>query len=343
MTEPLLHNYFNDIDRAITTNQLESMQGSRILITGARGLIGSALVDMCLRNSMEVYAAGRSTELLRSRFHYWDRIPTLNLVEYDAVHDISFNLHADFVIHAAANAHPIMYAKKPLDTMLGILTGTSNILQLTREIGARLLLVSSSEVYGLKTTYGPYSESDYGFLDTLNHRACYPSAKRTAETMCAAHAEEFGTKFIIARPGHVFGPMSTRQDSRAAAQFARSAAERTPITLKSAGLQMRSYCYALDCASAMLSLLDRGTLGQPYNIAHEGMTISIRDLAALFAKQADVPLHFEEPSPSEVKSYNLMDNSTLDGSKLINLGWKMAFPPSKAVDCTLRQLPLFSQ
>lgn len=117
----------------------------------------------------------------------------------------------------------------------------------------RLLYVSSSEVYGNKTGNQPYKEKDYGYVDILNQRACYPSAKRAAETLCTAYGQEYGLDTVIVRPGHIYGPTITETDSRASAQFTQNAIEGEDIVMKSAGMQMRSYCYVLDCAYPILA------------------------------------------------------------------------------------------
>ena len=111
--------------------------------------------------------------------------------------------------------------------------------------------------------------------------------------------------------------------------------------MKSAGLQLRSYCYTLDCASAILTVLLKGNCGEAYNISNPESIVSIRDLAECMAKSAGVEVVFEEASTQETKSYNMMDNSSLDSTKLEQLGWKGVFNLEKGIYFTIDFLKSF--
>lgn len=211
-----------------------------------------------------------------------------------------------------------------------------SLLEIAKDIqGSRLLYISSSEVYGRKDENRPYLESDYGYVDILNPRACYPSSKRVAETMCAAYHEEYGVDFVVVRPGHIYGPSITDTDSRASAQFTRKAVAGEDIVMKSAGNQLRSYTYTLDCASAILTVLLKGKCGEAYNISNSQSVVTIRELAECIAETAGVNVVFEQATDQEQKSYNMMDNSSLDSSKLESLGWHGFFDMKKGIEATL--------
>ena len=185
-------------------------------------------------------------------------------------------------------------------------------------------------------TQNPYTEEDYGYLDVLNERACYPSAKRAAETLGVSYLKEYGVQFVSVRPGHVYGPSITKSDNRATAQFTRCAATGQDILMKSAGLQLRSYCYTLDCASAILAVLLHGKSGEAYNISNRDTIGSVRQIAEAFANETGGKVVFESASDEEIRSYNLMSNSSLDAKKLENLGWKACFGLVEGVKRTLR-------
>ena len=111
--------------------------------------------------------------------------------------------------------------------MISNFDGMLNLLEYTKEYEiSRILYISSSEVYGNKQSVGIYQEDDYGYIDLLNPRACYPSAKRAAETLCSAYRAEYGIDFVIARPGHIYGPTMTENDTRASSQFAKDVIEK---------------------------------------------------------------------------------------------------------------------
>ena len=336
-------NYLQDLVRVqAAIPALERLDHSRILITGAGGLICSALVDVLMRRNdthhagIQVYAAGRSPEKLAQRFAHWAGREDLHIVAYDAAEPIDCRETFDYLIHGASPANPAAYNAQPVETMTANFVGTLNVLGYARNCGAkRVLYVSSSEVYGKKEGPDPYHEQEYGFLDLLNPRACYPSSKRAAETLCAAYAQEYGVDTVIVRPGHVYGPTATAADNRASSQFPRDVKAGLDIVMKSPGSQLRSYCYVLDCASAMLVVLLDGSKGCAYNISNLHSVVTIRQMAQAFADAAGQKLVFENASDAEKRSYNLMDNSALEAGALEKLGWYGLFDLEAGVKATL--------
>jgi len=325
--------------------EVECLKNRSVLVTGATGLIGSALVDTLIwwnkeRNkNLTIYAAGRSEDKFRDRFSAFMDSKFLKFVQYDATSDVTFDFRVDYIIHAAGNAHPMAYTSDPVGTMLSNLIGTNNLLNYAvRHSVSKVLYISSSEVYGQKPDNQSYKEDDYGFVDLLNPRACYPSSKRAAETLCVSYFKQYGLDVLIARPGHIYGPTMTETDSRASAQFARDAIEGRPIVMKSPGTQLRSYCYVFDCVSALLSVLLTGESGEAYNIGNSSSIVTIRELAESFAHHGNVEVVFEKPDHIEASGYNLMSNSALDTTKLYALGWRGHYHLDEGVSRTVRLL-----
>lgn len=335
--------YMQDLHRVQSAVvALERLDHSRIFITGAGGLIGSALVDLLLRRNdtadahIQVYAAGRDPEKLRRRFDHWAGRGDLHFVAYDAAHPIESTVDFDYLIHGASPANPGAYSTHPVETMTANFLGTYYMLQYAHRCGAkRVLYISSSEVYGKKEGVDPYHEQEYGFVDILNPRACYPSSKRAAETLCAAYAREYGVEAVIVRPGHVYGPTATQADNRASSQFPRDVKAGRDIVMKSPGTQLRSYCYVLDCASAVLAAMLEGGAGCAYNISNRNSVVTIRQMAQAFADAAGRKLVFENATDAEKQSYNLMDNSALRADSLEALGWYGMFDLQAGVEATL--------
>lgn len=335
--------YRDDIRRIIPCIPgIENLKGTSVLITGATGMICSAVADTLLYYNQEcgagikVMLAGRSEERLAARFSVFEEGRDYSFVPYDATKEEPLQITADYMIHGASNANPVIYTKQPVETMLANIVGLNTLLKSMAESPAkRLLYISSSEVYGRKEGSEPYREDEYGFVDILNPRACYPCAKRAAETLCAAYCQEYGVESVIVRPGHIYGPTITESDSRASAQFTRNAVNNENIVMKSAGTQARSYCYALDCASAILTVLLCGDAGSAYNISNPDSIVTIREMAECLAKAAGTEVVFEDPTLLEQKGYNLMDNSSLHAERLVGLGWKPLFSMEEGAQHTV--------
>ena len=336
------------LDASLATSRvpgLETLNGKSILITGATGMICSCVAELLLyRNrfcsaGIRIILAGRSKERTERRFSGFEEGKDYQFLPYDATSMEPLSFCADFVIHGASNASPGGYVRQPVETMLANVLGLNVLLNQAVKAGTmRVLYISSSEVYGQKERAGAFQESDYGYVDLLNPRACYPSAKRAAETLCVSYGAEYSMDTVIVRPGHIYGPTITSSDDRASAQFTRNAVNGQNIIMKSAGTQLRSYCYTMDCASAILAVLIKGENGNAYNISNRASVVSIRDIAEALARQAGTQVLFEIPSDVEKKGYNLMDNSSLDSGKLESLGWSPCFNLEEGVKRTIEYL-----
>lgn len=313
-----------------TTPLLNLLADTTIMITGTTGLICSALTDLlirwneCHRNKIQIIAAGRSKQRVDERFAPYSGEKWFHFLTYDALStNNELTQHCDYIIHGASNAFPQVISSEPVETMLSNFLGVKYLLDYAFKIGAkRLLYISSSEVYGQKSSEDPFGEIDYGFVDLLNPRNAYSVGKRAAETLCASYAVEYGVESVIVRPGHIYGPTATKQDTRVSSQWAYAAAQGQNIVMKSEGAQKRSYCYCLDCASAILTVLLKGQSGQAYNISNRDSVITIRQMAQILADLADVSVETKVPTEMERDRFNPMNNSSLDSTKLEKLGWK---------------------
>lgn len=324
----------------------ETLKGKTVLVTGASGLIGSAVVDVLSQLNIEenagitILAAGRSGHGMKERFGDRMEKGKIHYYFFDALSDVSQDRYPDplpdYLIHAAGNANPALYGSRPVQTMMTSILGTQTILRMAAaRPGSRVVYVSSSEVYGRKDTAEPFGEDMFGTVDILNPRSCYPVSRRAAETLCASAKAEYGIDFVVARPGHVYGPTMTAADNRASSQFPRDVAAGKDIVMKSNGSQIRSYCYILDCASAILTILLRGESGRAYNISNRESIVTIRQMAEVFAGAAGRKVLFDLPTEQERAVFNPMDNSSLDASRLEALGWKGMFDMETGAKRTL--------
>lgn len=341
--EKLYKGYVGDLLTVSKYIDISALANKVIFISGALGLIGSCVAEMLLAISeknqlnIKVLLGTRRPESLVIRFPYWEGL--YQPIYYDALRSDLPEEIFDIVFHCASNAHPQAYSKYPVETSMINVKGTDNLLmKIARDGRGRMVYVSSSEVYGRRESNERYKEDDSFPIDSMDPRSCYPISKRLAENLCSCYFAEYGVQSVIVRPGHVYGPTQTDSDSRAHAQFTRAAAQGIPVTMKSMGTQFRSYCYVVDCASAMIQTALRGKCGEAYNIANPQSDCTIAELATIVAKVAGVELVREDASFDEKKGYARMNNSALDSKKLRDLGWKGCFSLERGVRRTIELL-----
>lgn len=320
---------------------LHMKEGYRILITGASGLIGSALVGyiagMWRKGDREcrVYAAGRDIQALKAKFG-----SGVECVAYDALRPVDFNVNADVIVHAASAASPEQFVQNPVETMWANVFGIKELLEYSKRCGAKkIVYVSSSEVYGKAAPRKDgFQEDDYGFVDLLDVRSSYPIGKRAAETLCVSYAKEYGVDVSIVRPGHIYGPTASPKDRRVSSAFAWQAARGEPIVMKSAGTSLRSYTHCDDCASAIMAVVEKGLPGEAYNIANRDGVCTIRRMAEIMADEGGVELRFEDATGNDTAAFNPMNNSCLDPAKLEALGWRGEIGYEEGFRRTVRSL-----
>ena len=303
----------------------EKLSGANILVTGATGLIGGCLVDALMMNprrDYQVYASGRNEERARTRFSVFADDIAFHFIQYDVMKPLESNVQFDYIVHAASNANPKFYATQPVEVMKANIDGVANLIEYGLTHGMkRFLYVSSGEVYG-EGDGREFTEDYSGYVDPAKPRSCYPSSKRAAETLCVSYAAEYGADVVIARPCHVYGPHFTEQDNRVYAQFIRNVLRGEDIVMKSTGKQFRSWCYVVDCASALLHILLKGGSGEAYNIADANSNISIRELAETIAKIGGKKVVIDMPDADEQKGFNVVTKSVFSTEKLELLGWR---------------------
>jgi len=346
--------YIKTIEDAIRSLPgCEKLKGKRVFVTGGNGLVCSPLVDILhVLNSrhgyeIDIILGGRSKERIAKRFHYLTEGKDYSYVRFagaaetkeasGGAEEESSLKGIDYFIHGAGTGDPVTIMSDPAGVMMANINGLKVLLDASRENkGSRILFVSSSEVYGkVPGVTSGLSEDDYGFIDILNPRSSYPSAKRASETLMASYIHEYGVDGVIGRPGHIYGPAITDTDTRVTAQFTRNAKNNEPIIMKSEGSQIRSYCYFLDCATGLLTILLQGGSGEAYNISNPEAICSIRDMAEGFSQVSGCPLELHIATPEEKAKFNQAENSSLDSEKLLALGWKPAYDRLKGIDATL--------
>ena len=312
-----------------------SFRGARVLITGAGGLIGSVAADALYLAGAEVVAAGRNTDALAARF---GRDAGLCLMRYDAAAPLEIEGPVDYIIHAACAAHPMAYSTDPVGVMKANIIGCMNLLEYAAGNGGRLAFLSSGEVYGESSSQSPMNELDYGWIDPMRPRSCYPESKRAAETLCACYAAQYGAFAAVVRLCHTYGAPMSRSNTRADAQFFGKALNGENIVMKSDGSQRRSFLYAPDAVSAILRVLISGQSGEAYNAANRDSVATVREFAACIAAAAGVELEFDLPKEAEAAGYSRIQHAVFDPAKLEGLGWCPAYNLDEGVARTVRIL-----
>lgn len=323
-----MRDYCHDVS-AVASLSLpwEKLSGCNILVTGATGLIGSCLVDVLMsreERDYDVHASGRSKDRAQELFHDYLDDGHFHFIQHDVTQPLTCDIEFDIIIHAASNASPNFFSQNPVEVMKANFEGVAHLLDYGRNHNLRrMLYISSGEVYG-QGDGSVFDEAYSGYVDILSPRSCYPSAKRAAETLCMSYAAEYGMDVVVARPSHTYGPKFTEHDNRVYAQFIRNVLQGEDIVMKSTGEQMRSWCYVVDCASALLHILLKGENMSAYNIADNSSNITIRELAEMIAKIGGKRVVIDAPTDAERKAFNPVKQSVFSTERLESLGWQVS-------------------
>lgn len=317
------------------------LSGANILVTGATGLIGGCLVDALMTNpniNYNVYASGRNEKRALLRFEKYFKNRAFHFLKYDVMHPLDCVVCFDYIIHAASNASPNFFVNNPVEVIKSNIDGVSHLVSygLSHEM-KRFLYVSSGEIYG-EGDGREFTEDYSGYVNCATMRACYPSSKRTAETLCVSYSAEYGCDVVIARPCHVYGPYFTESDNRVYAQFIRNVCDNEDIIMKSSGTQIRSWCYVVDCITALLYILLKGENCEAYNIANADSSCSIKEFAETVASITKQRVICTSPDVIEKTGYNPVSKSIFSTKKIQKLGWTPNYSLCEGLTHTIKEL-----
>ena len=247
-----------------------------VLVTGAAGFLGSHLCDRFLLEGFKVIGMDNFITGDKKNINHLFENENFQFIEHDVTEFIKIESELDYILHFASPASPIDYLKIPIQTLKVGSLGTHNLLGLAKAKQARLLIASTSEVYGDPLVH-PQTEDYYGNVNSIGPRGVYDEAKRFQESITMAYHRFHGLETRIVRIFNTYGPRMRLNDGRVIPAFMGQALRGEDLTVFGDGLQTRSFCYVDDQVDGIFKLLF-SDYSSPVNIGnpHE---ITIKDFA----------------------------------------------------------------
>ena len=273
-----------------------------VLVTGAAGFVASHLCDRLIERGLHVLgldnlSTGHPTHLAHLRGH-----PRFTFIEHDITRPLPAAVHAaGHIFNLACPASPTHYQRHPVATVLASTVGVWRLLELARRAGARLLQVSTSEVYGDPQVH-PQHESYWGHVNPTGQRSCYDEGKRSAEAMCYAYERQHGVAVRMARLFNCYGPRLRPGDGRVVSNFIVQALAGRPLTVYGDGQQTRSFCFVSDTVRGLLALMDAPD-SQPVNIGnpHEHTVLELAERVLRLTDSRSTLTHRKLPADDPVR------------------------------------------
>ena len=247
-----------------------------VLITGAAGFLGSHLCDRFIKEGFLVIGMDNFITGHKKNIEHLAKHPNFTFIEHDVTKFIEIEGHLDYILHFASPASPIDYLKIPIQTLKVGSLGTHNLLGLAKAKNARILIASTSEVYGDPLVH-PQPESYYGNVSTIGPRGVYDEAKRFQESITMAYHRFHGLEVRIVRIFNTYGPRMRLNDGRVIPAFMGQVLRGENLTVFGDGLQTRSFCYIDDQVEGIYRLLF-SDYSEPVNIGNP-METTILDFA----------------------------------------------------------------
>lgn len=257
----------------------------KILITGAAGFLGSHLCDRFINEGYFVYGMDNFITGDKKNISHLKQNNYFHFIEHDVTNHITLEDNLDYILHFASPASPIDYLKIPIQTLKVGSLGTHNLLGLAKAKKARILIASTSEVYGDPLVH-PQTEDYYGNVNTIGPRGVYDEAKRFQESITMAYHRFHGLETRIVRIFNTYGPRMRLNDGRVIPAFIGQAIRGEDLTVFGDGSQTRSFCYVDDQVEGIYRLLLSDYV-EPVNIGNPN-EITIKDFAEEIIKLTGV-------------------------------------------------------
>lgn len=300
------------------------MRMKRILVTGGSGFLGSHLCERLLAQGHEVVCLDNFFTGSRRNIEHLLGKPRFELVRHDV--QIPFTMEIDQIYHLACPASPVHYQRNPVRTIRTAVEGTLNVLEVAREARARVLIASTSEVYGDPAIH-PQPESYWGHVNPIGPRSCYDEGKRCAESLTVAYASQYGLEVRIARIFNTYGPRMHEADGRVVSNLVVQALRDEPLTMFGDGQQTRSFCYVTDLIEGFLRLMESDLQATPVNLGNPRESTML-ELARIIKEEvgSQAPLVFN-PLPKDDPVRRKPDITRAREA----LGWGPAVPLERGI------------
>jgi UDP-glucuronate decarboxylase len=301
----------------------------RVLVTGGSGFIGSHLCDRLIAEGNDVLCVDNFYSSTRENVAHLLDHPRFELLR----HDITFPLYVevDEIYHLACPASPVHYQRDPVQTTKTAVHGSINVLGLAKRTGAKVLLTSTSEVYGDPLVH-PQSEDYWGNVNPIGPRACYDEGKRAAETLFFDYWRQHNLEIKVVRLFNTYGPRMHPQDGRVVSNFVMSALTGSPITLYGDGSQTRSFCYVDDLVDGLVAMMNTdASITGPINLGNPG-EFTVKELAEMIVDKIPTTSPMEiRPLPQDDPVRRQPDITRAKQQ----LGWEPTIPLDQGLDRTI--------
>ena len=306
-----------------------SISKGRVLVTGGAGFIGSHLCERLLTDGYDVLCVDNYYSSTKNNIAHLLDHPRFEVIR----HDVTFPLYVevDQIFHLACPASPVHYQRDPVQTTKTAVHGSINMLGLAKRTGARILLTSTSEVYGDPLVH-PQTEDYWGNVNPIGPRACYDEGKRAAETLFFDYHRQHNLDIKVVRLFNTYGPRMHPQDGRVVSNFIMSALTGAPLTVYGEGQQTRSFCYVSDLIDGLMAMMNtRSDVTGPINLGNPG-EFTIGELANIVIEKTNSDSKIDYlPLPVDDPIRRQPDITRAKAS----LGWEPTIALSEGLDTTI--------
>lgn len=315
---------------------------NRVLVTGGAGFVGGHLCERLLDDGAEVVCVDNLSTSAPWSLAALDGRAGFTFVRHDITeppHPGSADWSAieyDTVFHLASPASPVDYLRLPIETLRVGSLGTTVALDIAQQAGARLVLASTSEVYGDPREH-PQPETYWGNVNPVGPRSVYDEAKRFAEALAFAYRRRLGADVGVARIFNTYGPRMRSDDGRAVPTFCSQALRGEPITVSGTGLQTRSLCFVDDTVSGLIALA-RSTHSGPFNIGNPA-ELTVLQIAELIRDMALSDSPIEHVAATQDDPQRRCPDITVTRK---HLGWSPVTPYSQGLQDTVEWFRMHS-